>query len=695
VCGRHGALPPPTGGPGAPRADLRGIARAMTGPFGPFVGRFVGLAGRSRRNRRPNFTLLWAAGAFAAVCWLLEPLISEAVTGGSFLAGVLVLPDPTDLWVRASIVLLFVLMGMYEQAMLGRLERSERKYHDLVERIPDVTWTADAAGGRVFVSPNASQVLGYAPRELYTGAADLWWNITHPDDSGEVRSAYATLFGDGTPFDLEYRVRHKTGAWVWMHDRAMATYERGGRRFADGVMTDVTARKEAQEQLHYVSYFDPLTGLPNRTLLRDRLGQALAQARRHEHHVAVLLLEISGFREINDTHGAATGDPALCDAVERLKTALREEDTIARWGGDDLAVVLPEVPDPAYAAHVAQKLINLLDTVIVVDDAELPLGACVGVSLAPEHGTDPDTLLRNAATAMVQSRRMGRNAYHIYTKDLHTRAAHRLKLEAALRRALEQGEIQTYYQPQVDLASGRVVGMEALARWQSPELGLVMPGEFIPLAEETGLVVPIGLQVLELACRQLRRWEQDGLPPVRVSANLSGRHFWEHDLSASVRQVLEATGLDPRYLELEITESTMMQNVDQTIRTLDNLKAMDLHLAIDDFGTGHASLSYLKRFPLDTLKIDRSFVIDCPRDADDAALTRAIIAMAHSLRLSVVAEGVETVEQLAFLKAHRCDTVQGYLFARPLPADQMAKILASGGILQVPGVRRRIAVPLT
>jgi diguanylate cyclase (GGDEF)-like protein/PAS domain S-box-containing protein len=646
-----------------------------------------------RRHNRPNFTLLWAAGAFAAICWLIEPLIGGVVSTGSVLAGALVVPESSDLSVRGGIAFLFILMGLYEQTMLSRLEKSERRYHELVERIPDVTWTAGRAGNRVFVSPNAAQVLGHPPAALVAGGATLWWEGVHPDDAAEVRAAYAALFETDTPFDVEYRMRRRDGRWIWLHDRAVGTYMGAGNQLADGVITDVTDRKEAQEALHYVSYFDTLTGLPNRTLLRDRLGQALAQARRHGNGVAVLMLNVVGLREVHDTHGDRAAERVLKNVVARLTAAVREEDTVARWGGDDLAVVLPDTHDLPTAAQVAQKLIGVLDTVVESDGHRLPMGACVGISLFPAHGADSETLLRNAATAMDRGRALGRNAYQVYSPDMHTRAAHRMKLEAALRQAIERDEIRTVYQPQVDITDGRIVGMESLARWESPERGLVMPAEFIPLAEETGLIVPIGLRLLEQCCAEVKGWHDRGLPPVRVSVNLSGRHFWGAGLVESVAGALERTGLPPTALELEITESTMMQNVEQTVRTLERLKAMDLRVAIDDFGTGHAALSYLKRFPVDTLKIDRSFVIDCHKDPDDAAITRAIIAMAHSLRLEVVAEGVEEAEQLAFLREHACHVVQGYIFSRPVSPEAMAALLAGGGHMRVPGGTRSASLP--
>jgi len=338
-------------------------------------------------------------------------------------------------------------------------------------------------------------------------------------------------------------------------------------------------------------------------------------------------------------------------------------------------VVLPEVPDPAYAAHVAQKLISLLDTVIVIDEAELPLGACVGVSLSPEHGTDPDTLLRNAATAMVQSRRMGRNAYHIYTKDLHTRAAHRLKLEAALRRALDLGEMQTYYQPQVDVSSGAIVGAEALVRWQHPQFGLISPLRFIPLAEETGLILPLGDWVLNAACEQLHTWLENGIPPITLAVNLSPRQFQHRDLVKQLHTVLDATDLPPRLLELELTEGAIMERGKSAVTALQALKDLGLRLAIDDFGTGYSSLDYLRRFPIDTLKIDQSFMRDIPRDTGAMEIAVTIIAMAHNLRMQVLAEGVETPEQLAFLQRNGCNTYQGFLSSRPVTAESFATLL--------------------
>ncbi|MFQ5509884.1 MAG: putative bifunctional diguanylate cyclase/phosphodiesterase [Leptospirillia bacterium] len=628
-------------------------------------------------KKHSHFTLLWAIGGFAALIWLIEPLIDQAVVSGGLLDGDMVVPNPGDLWMRASLVLLFLLLGSYEQAMLARLQRSERKYHDLINRIPDVTWTAVADGAKVFLSPNFEHMLGASPEEVCEGGPTHWWDRIHPEDLEGVRDAFFSLFSHGRPYDVEYRVRHKRGDWLWVYDRAIATYGKKGKTYADGLLTDITESRRTREALHYASYFDALTGLPNRVLFHDRLVQALARARRHDQVVGIICIELTGLREINGTLGHEVGDVLLQDVAGRLQHLVREEDTLARWGGEDLMMILPDVREPKFAVHVTHKIIDAVDTVMDVNGTPLSVGASVGLSFFPGDGDDADSLTQYATAAMERSKGVGRNTYQLYTPDMQATATRRLRMEAGLRRALEQEEFVNHYQPQVDLESGLMTGMESLLRWCNPKMGLVPPLEFIPLAEDSGLMVPIGKWVFQDVCGQIRTWQDAGLPPVRTSVNLSPVQFSDPKLAEFIADTLVAKGVDPRWLELEITESSVMQEPERAMRVLEQFKEMGLSIAIDDFGTGYSSLSYLKRFPVDVLKIDRAFVMELPDNEDDAAIARTIISMAHSLRLRVIAEGVETRDQLAWLQAHRCDLIQGFLFDKPLPAGAMTERLAA------------------
>ncbi|NOX42693.1 MAG: EAL domain-containing protein [Gammaproteobacteria bacterium] len=438
-----------------------------------------------------------------------------------------------------------------------------------------------------------------------------------------------------------------------------------------GVATDITERKQAENRLVQLANFDSLTGLPNRSLFRDRLMHAVAQAHRKNHLVAVLFLDLDRFKLINDSLGHHAGDELLKAVSKRLLANAREEDTVARLGGDEFTVILEGITNTEDATVVARKILEVMSKPFILDGHEVFVTTSVGITIFPMDGLCIDVLLKNADTAMYRAKEQGRNNYQFYTADMNAKAVEHLILESSLRHALERDEFVLHFQPQVDLHSREITGMEALLRWNNPDLGMLYPNQFMLLAEETGLIISIGEWVLGRACIQAVEWQKMGLPPMRIAVNLSALQFRKNDLVETISNILASAGLDPQYLELEITESFLMDNVDSAIAKLQDLSALGVCLALDDFGTGYSSLSYLKRFPLNTLKIDQSFVKDISTDPGDGAIAEAIVALAQSLHLRVMAEGVETEGQLNFLRTRGCDQVQGFLISHPVPAEDI------------------------
>jgi len=446
---------------------------------------------------------------------------------------------------------------------------------------------------------------------------------------------------------------------------------------------DVTARREAEETIRRLASRDPLTGLPNRLLFDDRLTQTVERARRNPQEFAVMLLDLDRFKLVNESLGMAKGDQLLREVARRLVLVLRRSDTVARLGGDEFLLLLPGCRGAEAAAKVAQKILDVMRQPYAVDGQELSATASLGIALFPHDGGDAETLVRNADTALYRTKEQGRNSYQFYTGDMNARAFERLVLETQLRRALERGELTLHFQPLVSAATGAITAVEALVRWFHPELGRVPPGEFIPLAEETGLILPIGQWVLTEACRQVREWQRLGFTELRLAVNLSGRQFKQRNLVDIIRRVLQATGMPAHLLELELTESALMEDVGESVSRLQAIHDLGVQFAVDDFGTGYSSLAYLKRFPIRCLKIDRSFVKDVTTDPNDAAIAQAIVALAEMMKISVVAEGVETREQLAMIKRFGCDELQGFLFCGPQAPDEMLELLRSGRRLDV------------
>lgn len=525
----------------------------------------------------------------------------------------------------------------------------------------------------VAVNAAFTEITGYGEEEVLGRNPSLLQSGRHDDMfyEGIWRSISETGQWQGEMWD-----RRKNGD-VYPELLTINTVrnDRGEVTHHVGVFTDISSIKQSEAELEYLAHHDPLTRLPNRLLLNAHLGHALKRAQRDRKLVAVFFLDLDRFKNINDSMGHAQGDRLLMAVASCLTESFRKEDTISRLGGDEFVIVAEDIKTAREAAWMAGNILKLFSRPFVLDSREMFINASIGISLYPDDGEDVDTLIKNADAAMYRAKEQGRNNYQFYTQELTEAAFDRVSLETSLRHALERREFVLYYQPQFSLQSGELVGVEALIRWQHPDQGLILPGKFIALAEETGLIVPIGAWVLYAACTQGRAWMDAGYAPVRMAVNLSARQFHKQDLAKTLAITLEETRMPAQYLELELTESIVMQDAEATINTMRQLSDMGVELSIDDFGTGYSSLSYMKRFPINKLKIDQSFVKDLCEDPQDAEIILSIIALGHSMNLRVIAEGVETEQQLHYLRQQRCDEVQGYLCGVPVPAAEFVQFL--------------------
>jgi len=552
------------------------------------------------------------------------------------------------------------------------LRESEEKFRTLADTAPAAIFIYQGDQFR-YANEATAAISGYSREEFLKLSS--FWEIVHPESIEEVQQrGQARLRGEDVPSRYEVKIIRKDGEERWL-DYSAGVIEFGARPAVMGTAFDVTERKRAEAQITSLAYQDTLTGLPNRLLFADRLTLAVAQAHRRGRRLGVLFLDVDRFKVINDSLGHSVGDRLLKALARRLASTVRDEDTVARLGGDEFILLLPDASTAEDVVNVAEKILESVRRPVRIDESELFVTASIGISLYPDDGTDPEALVKNADTAMYRAKEQGRDKISVYAPAMNATAIERLEMENGFRRAIERNELVLYYQPILDLSSGRALGVEALLRWRRPDVGIVSPLDFIPMAEATGLILSIGPWLFKTACYQMRRWQKALDPELRLAINLSGRQFQQPDLGAQVLAAAKATGFPMACLDLEITESYAMQNADATIHTLRELKALGVGISIDDFGIGYSSLSYLKRFPIDTLKIDRSFVRDIASDPDDAAIVTAVIAMAHSLKLKVVAEGVETEAQRSFLLGCGCDRVQGFLFAPPLPAAECEKLL--------------------
>jgi len=566
--------------------------------------------------------------------------------------------------------------GMAEllQERVRQIKESETRMRLFFERqIVGMAITSPQKGW-LKVNDQLCQILGYSRDEL---DRLTWAELTHPDDlAADIAQFERILAGEIEEYFLEKRFVRKNGEIVFTDlSVGCVRKEDGSVDYVLALLSDITQRKQAEAELKYFAHHDPLTGLPNRLLFQQHFHFIKAQADRLGSKIALLFIDLDNFKAINDTLGHAAGDGLLKEAASRLLECVRESDALNRHGGDEFLMAVSGLDTAEAITSVLLKILDVMQLPIKIEEQEISLSVSIGVAIYPDDGVEFRTLLQNADTAMYQAKDAGRNTYRYFDESMHVNLIEYQQLRVGLRHGLENNEFILHYQPQIDLASHSVIGVEALLRWNRKDIGLVSPGRFIPVAEDSGLIVPIGEWVLGEACRQAVAWSKDGMPAVIVAVNLSAVQFRRGNLEQTVTRILDETGLDPSRLELELTESILINNTESVLSTVERLKRLGVRLSIDDFGTGYSSLAYLKRFSVDKLKIDQSFVRDIVTDPNDAAIVRAIVQMAHSLNLRTIAEGVETVEALEYLRSYNCDEVQGYYFAKPIPADAVHQFI--------------------
>jgi diguanylate cyclase (GGDEF)-like protein/PAS domain S-box-containing protein len=598
---------------------------------------------------------------------MVFPVISEGKTIGVLSFSSREVRQPEERLVEA-ISVIGSQIGQFVQRKQAEevIRENEERFRSLTELSSDLYWEQDEHYRFTKISGAYSRLAGKHRWD------EECFNMTETD-----WAAHKAILDSRQSFrDLELGRTNEKGEKVWVNVSGEPVFDEAGAfKGYRGVGKDITARKRDEERIQYLATHDSLTSLPNRTMFNDVLGLSLQAARRYHRSFAVLFLDLDRFKIINDTLGHEAGDLLLKEMGARLTDTVRSSDVVARLGGDEFVLLIQEVSEAKQAEAVARKILSALIKPMFIGGQECRVTASIGICLYPSDAADEQALMKNADMAMYRAKEEGKNTYRFYSQDTNVHSFERLALETSLRRGLERNEFFLHYQAKLDLHTMQITGVEALIRWQHPELGLVSPLQFIPLAEETGLIVPIGKWVLDTACAQNVAWQREGLPPLRMAVNLSARQFTDEDLVVDIAAALERSAMAPELLELELTESTVMQSAERAETVLHAIKKLGVRLAIDDFGVGYSSLTHLKRFPIDTLKVDRSFIRDIPQDSEDKAITEAIIAMGRSLKLTVVAEGVETLEQQTFLHDHDCDEMQGFYLSKPITGNQFAQLL--------------------
>jgi diguanylate cyclase (GGDEF)-like protein/PAS domain S-box-containing protein len=584
----------------------------------------------------------------------------------------------------AAVATVMLLLWQFSSRLtetLAQTRAAEERYALAVHGANDGLWDWDLKANQIYFSPRWKAMLGYAEHEI-APTLDEWFARIHPDDRVRVRTEIAAHLAERTPyFESEHRMAHRDGHYLWMLSRGLAVRDGDGQatRMA-GSQTDISGRKQVEEQLLHDALHDALTGLPNRALFMDRLGRAVERAKRQaEYCYAVLFMDFDRFKVVNDSLGHTVGDDLLIGIARRLEGCLRPTDTVARLGGDEFVILLDGIRDVEDATRVADRIQKELAVPFPLNGQEVFTTVSIGIALSTPGYDRPEDLLRDADTVMYRAKALGRARHEVFDQVLHADAVALLQLETDLRRAVERREFLVYYQPIVSLKTGRMAGFEALVRWQHPQRGLILPEEFITVAAETGLMVPIGWLVLRDACRQMSIWQArfSTKAPMTISVNFMGNQFGQPRLVEQIKCVLQETGLDARRLRLEITEREITENAEAAALMLSRLRALDIQLHIDDFGTGYSSLSMLHRFPIDALKIDRSFVTRMGTDDESAEIVQTIVTLAHNLGMDVIAEGVETAAQLGYLRTCGCDYGQGYLFSKAVDAAHAETLITA------------------
>lgn len=642
------------------------------------------------------YALAGNRGVITALDHRRRKVISAFAPVGSYGLGMHVKIEATELYEPVGRQLPYILLSLFGLSVIGvtllrwritplarklvheiherRLAEEElRKLTYAVEQSPNAIVITDVCGKVEYVNPEFTRMSGFPLAEIQGQILDILRPEGNP--GRECQRLWDTI-NNGSVWEGELECTRKDGRRYWAHEIVSPVRDAQGRiTHLLAIEQDISLKKQTEQRLNYLAYYDALTGLPNRVLLYDRLRQAMVEASRHQRLAAVMILDLDRFKYVNDTLGHDAGDALLKQVAERLTTSLRPGDIVCRLGGDEFALVLSNIATANDVTNLSQKILRCFAATFQIAGRELFVTPSLGVALYPLDTVDADGLLKNADAAMYHAKESGRNTFRFFTAELQQRATKRLTLETDLRHTIEHGELQLHYQPQIDLSTDRVVTAEALLRWNHPEGGVIPPMDFIPLAEETGLIVPIGEWVLRTACRDARAW-QARFPGLRVAVNLSAVQLQHPGLVPSIRNALETTGLEPRYLDVEITETQFMQQFDTISRALADISQLGVTISLDDFGTGYSSLGYLSRFPINVLKIDRTFIRDITSNTNEATIVRAIIVMGHTLGMSIVAEGVELPGQMELLRGQGCDTVQGYYCAKPMPLDRFIEFLA-------------------